>query len=370
MDENESRPLRPGDTIGILGGGQLGRMLAIAAARLGFRTLALDPDDNAPARQVCNQHITARYDDEKALFKLAETADVVTYEFENIPLATARFIEAKGHLRPGSLALENSQDRLVEKRFLNDLAIATAPFAPVDDIGALNACFPDFPEGGILKTRRFGYDGKGQSRLTKTASKSTLEEAWREIGETPAILEGLIDFEREISVIAGRGIDGECAAFDPAENTHRHGILRQSKLPAAIDGETAAKAQKIAFRILDALDYVGVLGVEFFLTPQRELLVNEIAPRVHNSGHWTEAACAISQFEQHIRAIAGWPLGAPTRHSDCVMENLIGEAVDDYPALLPQEDVLLHLYGKSETRPGRKMGHFTRLTGTASTVLG
>jgi 5-(carboxyamino)imidazole ribonucleotide synthase len=360
-DTSISKPLRSGQTIGILGGGQLGRMLAMAAARLDLKTVILDPSSDCPAAQVATRHICAAFDDKTALADLLAACETVTYEFENIPLETARFFEAGRKLFPGARALECSQDRLVEKNFLNSLGVATAPFIAVSSAAELQLAMAELASGGILKTRRFGYDGKGQARLQKGASRSDLDIAFASLNTTDCILEGFVDFGREISVIAGRGRNGEIACFDPAENVHREGILRTSTLPARINEATTREALEIATTIVSALEYVGVMGIEFFVHSDGSLLVNEIAPRVHNSGHWSEAACVISQFEQHVRAVAGWPLGNTKRHSDCVMENLVGNDMDLVPGLLAQNHVLLHLYGKSETRPGRKMGHFTRL---------
>ena len=352
--------LPAGSTIGIIGGGQLGRMLAMAAARLGYRTIILEPQPDCPAAQVANRQITAAYDDPAALAELADASDVVTYEFENVPVAAAETLAAKVRVHPPARALEVAQDRVTEKSFLNGIGIPTAEFRPVDNDDQLTTALKVFNGSGVLKTRRMGYDGKGQ-RVFRNMETGGFAGTCEAMGNVPLILESLVAFEREISVIAGRGQDGSVAAYDPAENVHREGILRTSTLPAAIGPETAAAAKDAAFKILAALDYVGVIGVEFFVLADGSLLANELAPRVHNSGHWTEAACVISQFEQHIRAVAGLPLGLPARHFDCVMENLIGDDMLKVPALLAEPDVMLHLYGKTESRPGRKMGHFTRI---------
>lgn len=353
-----SAPLAPGSTIGIVGGGQLGRMLAIAAAKLGYRTLVLEPQADCPAAQVANRQIAAAYDDEAALGELARASDVVTYEFENIPVEAARLLEARVAVFPPPGALEISQDRLTEKQFLNGFGMATAPFLPVDSEDDLTHGLVRFGGAGVLKTRRLGYDGKGQRTFSDAGSASGV---FADMGGAPLILEGFVRFEREISVIAARGRDGGMAAYDPAQNIHRGGILHTSTVPASIAPATAQTARAAAFAVLEALDYVGVIGIEFFVMQDGAVLVNEIAPRVHNSGHWTEAACAVSQFEQHIRAGAGLPLGRTARHLDCVMENLIGDDVAQAAELLNEPDLMLHLYGKAETRPGRKMGHFTRL---------
>jgi 5-(carboxyamino)imidazole ribonucleotide synthase len=347
-------PLPPGSTIGILGGGQLGRMLAMAAARLGMRTHVFEPAADAPAAQVANRVTWATYDDAAALAIFAADADVVTYEFENVALAAIDALTPVVPVRPGRRALEVAQDRIAEKDFLSGLGLRTAPYAAVDGPQSLAAALERLGAPAILKTRRFGYDGKGQVRLDAGASPG---EAWAAVGEAPSVLEGFVDFEREISVIAARGLAGEIAAFDPGENVHQGGILHRTKVPAAIAPAVAQDAVLIAGRILNALDYVGVIGVEMFVTRQG-LLVNEIAPRVHNSGHWTEAACLVDQFEQHVRAVCGWPLGDGARHSDAEMVNLLGGEAAGAPAIIGAR---VHLYGKAEARPGRKMGHVTRL---------
>lgn len=346
-------------TIGIIGGGQLGSMLAMAAARLNFRTVILEPQVDCPAAQVANEQIIAAYDDEAALSQLATVSDIITYEFENVPVAAAERLAAKRPVFPPPKALEVAQDRLVEKRFINDCGIATARFHAVDSQADLEAALADFGGSGVLKTRRLGYDGKGQ-RVFRSAADSPAG-AFAELGGVPLILESFVPFEREISIIAARSTDGTVACFDPAENVHRNGILHTSTVPAAVGDGTADAARKAAKAILDALGYVGVIGVEFFVLADGSLIANEMAPRVHNSGHWTEAACVVSQFEQHIRAVSGLPLGNPRRHSDCVMQNLIGDDLNDVPAWLAKDDVLVHLYGKTEARAGRKMGHVTRL---------
>lgn len=347
--------LAPGATIGILGGGQLGRMLSVAASRLGFRCHIYDPDPQAPAAQVAHAHTCAAYDDTAAIAAFADAIDVVTYEFENIPTQTLDAIEARAPIHPNRRALATSQDRLVEKDFLTDLGLTCAPYAEIPTAGELAQVLPIFG-GGILKTRRYGYDGKGQQRLGPDDDPAAAYEAAAEAG---AILEGLVAFNCEISVIAARGQDGQIACFDPGENVHEDGILRTTTVPAKVPARLKTDAVLAASQILNALDYVGVLGVEFFVTPG-QLIVNEIAPRVHNSGHWTQNGCTIDQFEQHIRAIAGWPLGDGTRHADVEMENLIGDDVDKVPGYAAT-GAAIHLYGKAEARPGRKMGHVNRI---------
>lgn len=352
--------LAPNSTIGIIGGGQLGRMLAMAAARLGYRTLILEPQPDCPAAQVANGQIVAAYDDADALEELAASCDVVTYEFENVPVMAARSLLPLIAVHPAPAALEAAQDRLAEKTFLNGAGIATAPFRAVDSDDDLAAGLAAFGGQGVLKTRRLGYDGKGQ-RVFRGASPADAAGVFEAMGAVPLILEGFVAFEREISVIAARGMDGTIRAYTPAENVHRDGILHTSTVPAAISAETATEATAAVSTILEALDYVGVIGVEFFVMADGSLVANEMAPRVHNSGHWTEAACAISQFEQHVRAVAGLPLGLGDRHSDCVMENLIGDDIARVQAIAGEADTVIHLYGKAQARPGRKMGHVTRL---------
>jgi 5-(carboxyamino)imidazole ribonucleotide synthase len=350
-------PLHTGATIGILGGGQLGRMLSVAAARLGFKTHIFEPGANPPAGEVAHAVTTAAYEDHAALTAFAKTCDVVTYEFENIPTAALDVIEAHATIRPGREALRVSQDRLTEKAFLQDLGLMVAPFADIPDAAAMQAAMATVGAPSILKTRRFGYDGKGQARLSSPADAET---ALAEMQGAPAILEGFVDFSHEVSVIAARSPAGDVACFDPGENVHRDGILHTTTLPARLSTSQRTDAVLLAAKILNALDYVGVMGVELFVT-QQGLIVNEIAPRVHNSGHWTQNGCTVDQFEQHIRAIAGWPLGDGTRFADVVMENLIGDDVTRVPALAKEPDTAIHLYGKAETKAGRKMGHVNRI---------
>ncbi len=352
MNEAAS-PLEMGATIGILGGGQLGRMLSVAAARLGFICHVYDPDPAAPAGQVAHRLSTGSWQDNDSLGNFAESCALVTYEFENIPLTTLDSMNCP--VLPGRLALEVSQDRLREKSFLADLGLRVAPYEDVDRQGLADALERIGP--GILKTRRFGYDGKGQVRLS---SGDDLDAAFRSIGGNPAILEGFVTFEREISVIVARGRDGRVSCYDPGENEHEGGILRRTIVPATLSPELAADACQIATRIAAGLDYVGVLGVEMFVTAQG-LVVNEIAPRVHNSGHWTQNGCVVDQFEQHIRAIAAWPLADGRRHADVEMTNFLGGEIQDARTLAGDPSVALHLYGKAEIRPGRKMGHYNRV---------
>ncbi|WP_170364819.1 5-(carboxyamino)imidazole ribonucleotide synthase [Ruegeria arenilitoris] len=352
-----SNPLQPGAVIGILGGGQLGRMLSMAAARLGFVTHIFEPGANPPADQVAHRVTTAPYEDAEALAAFAQSVDVITYEFENIPTEALDVLESHRPIRPGREALRVSQDRLTEKTFLQGLDLNTAPFADVTDLDSLQAAIERIGTPAILKTRRFGYDGKGQARLK---SPEDAQAALADMQGAPAILEGFVNFSHEVSIIAARGLDGQVACFDLGENVHRDGILHTTTVPARLSPALRTDAVLLAANILNALDYVGVMGVELFVTPQG-LIVNEIAPRVHNSGHWTQNGCAVDQFEQHIRAVAGWPLGDGQRHADVVMENLIGDDMDRVPELAQQRDVALHLYGKAEVKPGRKMGHFNRI---------
>ena len=339
-------------TIGILGGGQLGRMLSVAASRLGLRCHIYEPGA-APAGDVAWRVTNAPYEHEAALRAFAESVDVITYEFENVPTSALDLLESIRPIRPNRRALAVSQDRLTEKTFLNGIGLATAPFADVPEQAALDAAIAQIGRPSILKTRRMGYDGKGQVRIGDGPAEWT---------GAPSVLEGFVDFSAEISIIIARGADGQVAAFDPGLNVHREGILRTTTVPCGLPAAVTTDAVLIAARIANALDYIGVMGVELFVTPHG-LIVNEIAPRVHNSGHWTQAGCAVDQFEQHIRAVAGLPLGDGKRYADVVMENLIGDDIERVGQLLAQPDTLVHLYGKAEARPGRKMGHFTRLAG-------
>jgi 5-(carboxyamino)imidazole ribonucleotide synthase len=350
------KPIPPGGVIGIIGGGQLGRMLSLAAARLGFKTCIYNDENHAPAFQVTPLQVAASYSDRVILQGFAEICDAITYEFENLPADSIEFLASLKPLRPGAMALTTTQDRLSEKNFVAGLGLATAPFAGVGSADDARAAFGKLGGKAILKTRRLGYDGKGQA---KTESADDAAKAFESFKGVPAILEGFVDFAFEASVIAARGADGSFAAYDPPENAHENHILRRSTVPGRLSVGQGAQAKAIARKIAEALDYVGVLTVELFVAKDGALLVNEIAPRVHNSGHWTIEACQCSQFEQHIRAVAGWPLGDPARHADAVMENVIGAEADAWESLA--RSGALHLYGKKQARPGRKMGHVTRL---------
>ena len=339
-------------TIGILGGGQLGRMLSVAASRLGIRCHIFEPGAS-PAGDVAWRVTQAPYEDETALRAFADSVDVITYEFENVPTSALDLLEKIRPLHPNRRALSVSQDRMTEKTFLNEIGLSTAPFADVPDQASLAEAIDRIGRPSILKTRRMGYDGKGQVRIGDGPAEWT---------GAPSVLEGFVDFTAEISVIIARGTDGQVAAFDPGLNVHRDGILRTTTVPCGLPARVTTDAVLNAARIANALDYVGVMGVEFFVTPDG-LIVNEFAPRVHNSGHWTQAGCVVDQFEQHIRAVAGLPLGDGKRYADVVMENLIGDDMDRVPDLLATPGVQVHLYGKGDPRPGRKMGHVNRVGG-------
>jgi len=352
-----TEPLAPGSTIGILGGGQLGRMLSVAAARLGFKCHIFEPSTEPPAGQVAHRVTTASYDNTSALREFAASVDVITYEFENIPTGALDVLEALCPVHPNREALRISQDRLSEKEFLQELGLKTAPFATVDSLSDLEQAVNLIGKPAILKTRRLGYDGKGQARVNDA---SDLEAAHASMAGAPALLEGFVDFTYEVSVIGARGQDGQVACFDPGENVHLDGILHTTRVPARLSSSQRTDAVLIAARVLNALDYVGVIGVELFVTGGG-LIVNEFAPRVHNSGHWTQNGCAIDQFEQHIRAVAGWPLGDGSRHSDIEMENLIGDSKEQITQIAAKGRAAIHLYGKTQARPGRKMGHVNRI---------
>jgi 5-(carboxyamino)imidazole ribonucleotide synthase len=357
--------LKPGDTIGILGGGQLGRMLAMAAARLGLRCQVFSPDPDSPAFDVVLNATCAEYADVEALELFANDVDVITYEFENVPAATAMVLAARRPVIPAQKILESTQDRLVEKDFVSKLGIGTADYADVSSAATLRTAITRIGLPAVIKTRRFGYDGKGQAIIREG---DDIDQVWKDLGTKSAILEAFVPFEREISVIAARSADGRVECYDVTENEHRDHILKISRAPADIPEQVAAKARSIAEQIAHALDYVGVLAVEMFVVPDKagaKVLVNEIAPRVHNSGHWTLDGASISQFEQHIRAIAGWPLGKPVRHGPVTMTNLIGDDILNYEQWLTVPGATVHLYGKGPPRPGRKMGHVTEVAPAA-----
>ena len=348
----------PGGTIGIIGGGQLGRMTALAAARLGYRCHVFCPDEDSPAVQVAQSTIAA-YDDARALAEFAEAVDVVTFEFENIPAASVRILADHVAVRPSWRILEIAQDRRAEKTFFQSIGSAVADWQPVTDPDSLAQAVGRLGRPSVLKTARLGYDGKGQ---VKIVPGTDLEEAWASVQGQESILEDFIPFEREISVIVARGADTSTACFDVVENRHRNHILDVTIAPAPISSQLARDAADIAIRAAGALDLVGLLAVEMFVTTDGRLLINEMAPRPHNSGHWTIDACLTDQFEQLVRAICGLPLGSPERHSDAVMTNLIGSDAEHWLPILQEPGAHLHLYGKAVARPGRKMGHITRLS--------
>ena len=350
--------LAPGSTIGILGGGQLGRMLAVAAAELGFDCVVYEPEADCPAGRVAARCITAAWDDQEALAAFADCVDVVTFEFENVPAPSLAFLEKRAIIRPGLKSLQLTQDRLVEKQFIQGLGLETAPFAACDTLEDLDGAVAAIGLPAILKTRTLGYDGKGQFRLSQPSDAA---EAWAALGGTPAILEGFVPFDREVSVILARAVDGSFAAYDVTENVHQGGILRTSTVPAQVSDALGDKAVAAAAQIAEALDHIGVLAVEFFVVGEG-LVINEIAPRVHNSGHWTQDGCAADQFQQHIRAVVHWPLASTKRHAPhVVMTNLIGKDVDAWADLAGQPDTFVHLYGKRAVRDGRKMGHVIKI---------
>ena len=348
-------------TIGILGGGQLGRMLALAAARIGFKCHVFSPSADSPAFDVVRRVTHAEYSDQAALTRFADDVDVVTYEFENVPAEAAAFLAARVPVLPDPKILATTQDRLAEKNFVTALGIRTAPFAAAGSPAELDAALTQIGRPAVLKTRRFGYDGKGQAKIAREDDPAA---AWRDVGAQPCILEAFVPFVREVSIVAARGHDGRVVCFEVTENEHRDHILKVSRVPAAISAGSAKEARRIAEAIAQKFDYVGVLAVEMFVVRsggKRRVLVNEIAPRVHNSGHWTIDGATVSQFEQHIRAIAGWPLAKPLRLGRVEMTNLIGEEIDDAARWLTVPGTAVHVYGKGAARPRRKMGHVTRV---------
>jgi 5-(carboxyamino)imidazole ribonucleotide synthase len=354
-----SGALPPNATIGIVGGGQLGRMSALAAARLGYRCHILTPEPDSPAALVSAGVTLGAYEDPAALSAFAARVDVITFEFENVSAEGLDLLASLKPVRPAPAVLRTSQDRVAEKRFLNGAGVPTAPWAAVASLEELEAAVGRLGLPAILKTTRLGYDGRGQARLDRPAD---LAPAFAQLAPKPLILEGFVDFGCEISVIAARGADGTVRCFDTMENRHRNHILDLTLAPARIPEETAAEATALARRVVDALDLVGLLALELFVTADGRVLANEIAPRPHNSGHWTIDACPASQFEMHIRAVAGLPLPPANRHSDAAMKNLVGEEeMALWPEILATAGLIPHLYGKAEARPGRKMGHVTRL---------
>ncbi|MSP79469.1 MAG: 5-(carboxyamino)imidazole ribonucleotide synthase [Rhodospirillales bacterium] len=360
-------PLPPGSVLGVIGGGQLGRMTALAAARLGYRCHVFSPEADSPARQVAERATVAPYEDQRALESFARAVDAITFEFENIPAESVRRLARIKPTRPGADALAIAQDRIAEKTFINQQGIATAPWRAVNDSGSLAQAAREIGLPAVFKTARLGYDGKGQVKIAPGVmpsgmpSHNDLAAAWKSMGADRGILEAFVDMEREISVIIARGIDGATAAYPAVENVHTHHILDTTTAPAGISPALAKTAGATAAKLAEALGIVGLLAVEMFVARDGRLLVNEVAPRPHNSGHWTLDACPVSQFEQLVRAVMGLPLGSVERHSDAIMTNLIGADVQEWPTLAAEPGTCLHLYGKAEARAGRKMGHVTRL---------
>lgn len=352
---DREKVLEPGSIIGILGGGQLGRMLAVAASRLGLITHIYAPEADCPAALAAQHVSVGAFDDVERILEFSKSCDAVTYEFENVPALSAKTAASVTPLRPGARALDVSQDRLAEKSFLRaQLGLDVAGFEDVGNVHDLRRAVKRLGLPCVLKTRRFGYDGKGQVILR---NESEIDAAWKALAPAPCILEAFIPFVREVSTVAARGIDGQIAAYPLTENVHENHILHTSSAPAQKDDGSAAK---MASQILEQLDYVGVMGVEFFQMADGKLIVNEIAPRVHNSGHWTQNAGCTDQFEQHIRAVAGWPLGDARPRHGVVMTNLIGDDVKHWRHFAAQPGTHIHLYGKTAIRPGRKMGHINR----------
>jgi 5-(carboxyamino)imidazole ribonucleotide synthase len=351
--------IKPGSTIGIIGGGQLGRMAALAAAPLGYKVFVYSDHENSPASHVVDETIVAGYEDKAALDNFAKLVDVVTFEFENIPYESMRILEESVIVRPGWKVLHTAQNRLREKDFINSIGIKTAPYHKITSADELEKAYKAIGTKCILKTIEFGYDGKGQFVIDNDTDLSAL---WNEINIGTGILEGMVSFTKEISVIVARDIDGKSEPYIPVENIHKSGILDITIAPAEVPAQVSENAKNIACKIADSLELVGMLAVEMFVTNTDEILVNEIAPRPHNSGHWTMDACITGQFEQFIRAVCGLPLGNPDYHSKAKMKNLIGDDVDLWAKYIADPNSKLHLYGKKHARPGRKMGHVTTLT--------
>ena len=359
-------PILPGAVLGVLGSGQLGRMFAMAARRMGYRVHVLSPESDTPAGQIADVEVTAPYDDLDAVRRFARSADVITFEFENVPAATAEAAAQMAPVRPAGHVLHVAQQRAREKTFLRDRGFPVTPFASIASEADLEAALRDPGLPGVLKTASFGYDGKGQSMVT---SAGALRETWSRMGRPEAVLEQFIPFDREVSVVAARGTGGWTASYGLIENVHERHVLDVSVTPASVPARVEQQAADIARGVLDALDVIGVLCVEFFLTPDGELLINELAPRPHNSGHLTIDACMTSQFEQQVRAVCGLPPGSVELLRPAAMANLLGElwqgAEPDWAAACAMPGVHLHLYGKASPRPGRKMGHLTALAATA-----
>ncbi|WP_420549770.1 5-(carboxyamino)imidazole ribonucleotide synthase [Curvivirga sp.] len=352
------RVIAPGSTIGILGGGQLGRMTALAAANLGYKCEIFEPQRGCPASQVSNGHIAGSYDNEADLLRFVSKVDVITLEFENVPVKTLQILESYKPMRPGPKALELSQDRIVEKSFLNNCGIPTAPWAKVETAEEMEMAVEKLGRPSVLKTARFGYDGKGQIKITEGMDVIA---AWKDLNKVRCVLEGFVSFTKEISVIVARSATGETKTYEPVENSHKNHILDTTTVPASITDEQAKTAMDYAIKAVEGLELIGLLAVEMFVTTDGKILVNEVAPRPHNSGHWTQDACVTSQFEQLVRAVCGLPLGSVERLGRAEMKNLLGNDINNWPTILAEPGAHLHLYGKAEAKPGRKMGHVNRL---------
>jgi 5-(carboxyamino)imidazole ribonucleotide synthase len=354
-----------GSTIGMLGAGQLGRMTAMAAAPLGYRLHVYSPKPNrpkqeSPTAEVCAEVTSADWDDKAALERFAKSVDVITYEWENVPVDTLEYLQQFRQVHPSPHILRIAQDRLAEKRFINDAGVETTGFAEVETLDELRDAVADIGTPCVIKSARFGYDGKGQASIK---SPDDIEAAWTEIGERRAVVEAFVDYFCEMSVIIARSPSGQLAVYDPVSNNHVAHVLDTTEAPAPVEPEICERAVTIARTLADAFDLVGILAVELFLTNDGRLLVNEVAPRPHNSGHWTIDACHTSQFEQYVRAVCDLPLGSPKRHSDAIMQNLLGPIGERWLHVLEDDpEANLHLYGKKDAYPGRKMGHVTRLT--------
>jgi len=361
--------LLPGATLGVLGGGQLGRMFTLAARVMGYKVVVLDPDPESPAGQVADIHLKAAYTDATALLHMANLCQAITTEFENVPASSLEMLAQKCFVAPSAEAVGVAQDRLLEKSRAQECGCDTAPFANVEDEGFLVQAWTRIEGPALLKTRRLGYDGKGQARVDNLDDLVT---AFDHMGRVPCLLEGMLDLKQEISVVLARNAQGEIAFFPVAENQHRNGILDVSIVPARVPEGTAAKARDMAAHLAEGLGYVGVLAVEFFILTDGRVVFNEMAPRPHNSGHYTLDACATDQFQQQVRALAGLPLGDPRLLSPVVMVNILGDIWQPEPAwdkLLAHPGVQLHLYGKAEARPGRKMGHYNCLAESLEAAL-
>jgi len=363
---SRTEAILPGSTIGVLGGGQLGRMFAMAARRLGYRVHTLAPEHDTPTGQISDVEIVASYDDLDRIREFARAVDVVTFEFENVSAAATAVAEEQAIVRPNGRSLYIAQHRLREKTFLAQRGLPVTPFAAVTSEGDLAAAVAAVGCPSVLKTASFGYDGKGQARLEAGGDHVR---AWDTLGRQDAVLEAFIDLEREISVIGARGVDGRFSHFAPFDNVHRNHILDVSVAPSSVPAAIAAQAVDITRDVMEALEYVGILCIEFFVARGGRLLINELAPRPHNSGHLTFDACRTSQFEQQLRAICGLPLGSPDLVQPAAMANLLGDlwtgGTPRWSEALADGDVKLHLYGKAQARPGRKMGHLTALAATA-----